>query len=558
MGGDRTLKTFLLQPRREEDVTMNYAQHFAPRDTPATEQADPRQVPNSTGGWTFQIDKWKQLERFLILGAEGGTYYASERELTVENAKIVQSCLKENGLRAVEIIWATSVSGRAPKNDPAVFALALAAAADDERTRAAALKAMPKVCRIGTHLFQFVEAVQTFRGWGRALKRGVAAWYEEKSTEDLCHQVAKYAQRGGFSHRDVLRLAHPQNTAERAPIYRYIVSGSDGIGATTVKRKTGTTEARPSVELPAYLLALEELKKAEPKRCAELIREHNFTHEMVTGEQKRSREVWEALYERMPMTALIRNLAKLTQLGIVAPLSEAAVRVAERITDRAQLKKARVHPIHILTALATYRQGHGDKGSLTWSPVAQILEALDAGFYAAFDAVEPTGKATMVCLDVSGSMNCAAFGGLTARHISTAMAMTVVRTEPTSMVVAFSRGLSILPITKSQRLDDVTGMTDGLPFEYTDCSLPLRAALEQKLPVEVFNVWTDNETNAGTQPHLALRELRQQSGIPAKLSVAAVTSTGFTIADPSDPGMLDCVGFDANVPAVLADFARAG
>jgi 60 kDa SS-A/Ro ribonucleoprotein len=36
-----------------------------------------------------------------------------------------------------------------------------------------------------------------------------------------------------------------------------------------------------------------------------------------------------------------------------------------------------------------------------------------------------------------------------------------------------------------------------------------------------------------------------------------MTSTGFSIADPNDAGMLDVVGFDAATPAVIGDFARA-
>ena len=53
----------------------NYAQHFNPSQTPQSEKADARQVPNSAGGFTFTVDCWKRLERFLILGAEGGSYY---------------------------------------------------------------------------------------------------------------------------------------------------------------------------------------------------------------------------------------------------------------------------------------------------------------------------------------------------------------------------------------------------------------------------------------------------------------------------------------------------
>jgi 60 kDa SS-A/Ro ribonucleoprotein len=43
-------------------------------------------------------------------------------------------------------------------------------------------------------------------------------------------------------------------------------------------------------------------------------------------------------------------------------------------------------------------------------------------------------------------------------------------------------------------------------------------------------------------------------GIAAKLIVVAMTSNGFTIADPNDAGMLDVVGFDAGVPGVIREF----
>ena len=68
-----------------------------------------------------------------------------------------------------------SREGRAPKNDPALFALALAAGLGDEATRKAALEALPQVARTGTHLFQFASFVEGFRGWGRSLRRAVGA-----------------------------------------------------------------------------------------------------------------------------------------------------------------------------------------------------------------------------------------------------------------------------------------------------------------------------------------------------------------------------------------------
>src|SRR5580765_4795191 len=98
--------------------------------TIATPQSEPipgtAQVPNSAGGYAFTLDKWKRLERFLILGAEGGTYYIGERKLALENAACIDECLRDDPLRTITVIAEISNAGRAANNDPALFALALA------------------------------------------------------------------------------------------------------------------------------------------------------------------------------------------------------------------------------------------------------------------------------------------------------------------------------------------------------------------------------------------------------------------------------------------------
>ena len=118
------------------------------------------QVPNSAGGHAWAVDEWARLRRFLVLGTEGGSFYASQATLTRESAAAVEDCLRRDGQRTVAEIVAVSRAGRAPKNDPAVFALAMAAGLGDEATRRAALAALPDVCRIGTHLFQFATFVE--------------------------------------------------------------------------------------------------------------------------------------------------------------------------------------------------------------------------------------------------------------------------------------------------------------------------------------------------------------------------------------------------------------
>jgi 60 kDa SS-A/Ro ribonucleoprotein len=540
---------------------MTYAEHFNPRATPQTEQADPKQAQNSAGGFSFAVDRWKRLERFLILGNSGGSYYATERELTRENGAAVVECCNEDPARAVRTIVEISEAGRAPKNDPAVFALALAAA--HPKAAREALAALPRVCRIGTHLFQFVDAVDKFRGWGPALRRGVAAWYLSRTPEQLAYQVTKYQQREKWSHRDVLRLSHAAQTEALAPVFRWIVgAGADERVVSGSEKKQRAARGYGSVGTMPFLQAFDELKKADLKRSIELVRENGFTHEMIQTQHKNSTEMWEALLDSgMPLTAMIRSLAKMTAVGLLKPLSPAVARVCERLTDEDALRKARVHPIQMLSALKVYQQGHGERGSLKWSPVPQIVDALDAGFYAAFGAVETTGKPHLLALDVSGSMGggvIAGIPGLTPRDVSAALAMVTMRTEARYYCFGFSHRFVDLGLTPRMRLDDVLHKISGLPFEATNCSLPMEWAQANKVDAEIFHVYTDSETYAGRlHPHQALQKYRQARGLPAKLAVLGMVSNGFTIADPNDAGMLDVVGCDTATPNVLADFASS-
>ena len=531
---------------------MNFARLFSLRRTPQSEPI-PGTVANSAGGYAFPVDDWMRLDRFLVLGSEGWSYYAGERALTRDNAQAVIRCLQADGARAVARIVAVSDAGRAPKNDPALFALALATAVGDEPTKRAAFAALPNVARTGTHLFQFAEAVQAMRGWGRGLRRAVASWYLARPVDALAYQAIKYRQREGWSHRDLLRLAHPlTDELARRDLFDWVCRGTLG------------------AELPAIVAAAAVLAKTEDSvEAARLIRAHDLPREAVPTALLNEPVVWQALLERMPLTALVRSLAKLTQVGVVQPLGDGLPLVLSALGDAERIRRARLHPLAILLALRTYAQGRGDKGSLTWEPVPQVIDALNAAFYTAFQNVEPTGKRLLLALDVSGSMSMGRVAGtaLTPREAAAALALVTAATEAHYHIVGFTAvdgrdwangtGMTRLPLTPSMRLDDAVKATSDLPFGRTDCALPMLYALERGLKVDAFVVYTDSETWAGEiHPVQALRQYRERTGIAAKLVVVGMVSNGFSIADPNDAGMLDAVGFDTATPAVIADFVR--
>jgi 60 kDa SS-A/Ro ribonucleoprotein len=289
-------------------------------------------------------------------------------------------------------------------------------------------------------------------------------------------------------------------------------------------------------------------------------------------------EVWSTLIGNgVPQTALMRQLPRLTRLGLLAPMSGTLDVVVRQLTDTGRLVKARVHPVNVLVAARTYASGASARGQSSWEPVSRVVDALDAAFYTAFASVQPANMRTLLALDVSGSMTMPVSGlPVTAREVSAALALVTAATEPKTSTVGFTApgagamsglfrrsasvdGIAPLSISPRQRLDDVLQRISGLPFGRTDCALPMLWATANKVKVDTFVVYTDNETWAGSvHPHQALRGYRDWSGIDARLVVVGLTATDFTIADPADPGMLDIAGFDSALPTLLTDFsARA-
>lgn len=532
----------------------NYGKHFNTRKT-TQEQKLPgsKQVKNSDGFYVYAVDIWKRLDRFLILGSEGGSFYASEQTLTVDNAENVVACIQEDGVKAVDRIAEISRLGRAPKNDPAIFALAIAAKLGNEETRRAAFQALPVVCRIPTHLFHFADYAEGFGGWGRAQRRAVASWYTDKPSSKLAYHLAKYQQRDGWSNRDLLRLSHAKPaTPMQNTLFHWVTQGSLDL-----------TAAGEEDDLKAlrFIGAFEQVKRASSvEEVVGLINEYNLTREMVPTQFLSDRRVWEALLNRMPVGAMVRNLGNMSKHELLVPFSEASKLVVDRLQDGELLRKARMHPLQLLTALKTYESGTGFRGGGGWTPVPKVLEALEKAFYLAFENIEPSGKRHLLCLDTSGSMTFVKMAGmpnLTPRDGSAVMAMVTTRTEPESLFISYSDTASELPFTGSWNLQAVLQRLAKFPAYGTNCAAPIELAIKRGYDVDTIILYTDSETNARgkRQPVVALRDLRQKLGHDVKFIVVGMTSNGFSVADPDDASMLDCVGFSTDTPAVISEFS---
>ena len=511
-----------------------------------TQPLNERQVPNNAGGFVFQIDMWSRLDRFLILGADCASYYSKAADLTRENAKCVLECYKADALKTVSTIVAVSHEGRAPKNDPAIFALALGAANEDVKVRQIALAALPAVCRTSTHLFQFVKAARALgRGWGRSMKRAVANWYNDKSVDRVAYQVIKYREREGYTHKRLMQTAHPSPGTDpaRIALYQYLWG---------VKHQPADL---PTL-IPAYEASMS--KDSSKSFRIELVKQYNLPWEALPTECNADPDYWEAMLPKLGLTALIRNLGNMSRIGLIKPLSAAEKLICERLSNVEDLKKSRIHPFNILVALKTYESGHGFRGSNSWDASQKVLSALDKAFYKSFKNVIPSNKRHLIGLDISGSMSAQMQNtNVSCCEATAALSLVTASTEPQTHIMGFCHQFVDLGIRDGMSLNDATKRARLNNFGSTDCSLPMLYALDKKLDVDVFTVMTDNETYAGrVHPSEALKQYRKKSGINAKLIVVGMTATKFSIADPQDAGMLDVVGFSSNAPSVMADFAR--
>lgn len=521
------------------------------------------QVENNAGGLVFKTSSLEHLERFLILGSDTGTFYATPQKLTLENAKNINHALDTEGIKAVDMIVEIGRSGRAMSHEPVLFALAVAASHSNPDIRKAALDNMNAIVRTGTHLFHFVTYAHTMRGWGRAFRRALSNWYLDKNPEAVAVQVMKYKQRDGWSHRDILRVAHPKTSNEEMDaIFKFVTTGNvDALG------KTDSHE---------WILAAKSIEgETDIRRIVEVIEKYRLPREVVPTSALTDKRVWEAMLPDMGYHALLRNLRNMVNYGVIEQGSEATKVIIDRLGDSEAIRRARVHPADIFKAQNAVKIKDYYDSYVSDLPTPQgLLRVLEEAFYESFETVEPTGKSILTALDVSGSMNVdVGRTGATAAEWTALLAMVTARTEPNAEFVAFSDTIVEFPLLGNESMSEILLKMRGMPFSSTDTSLPMYWARQRGRRYDAFFVYTDNDTwdrgslcygrrgfddsasSGDTSIELdAYRRWRGTNDI--HLGVVGMTSTGFTVGDPDDKRTYSVVGMDSSVPATLSNLIR--
>lgn len=518
---------------------------------------------NSCGKEVYELSQKDVLRRFMFLGTEKGTFYASPTKLTelhMDNLKNLLTNKKYDVILDVVKEYMPKVF----KRDYILLVLAYSCSFiklspnqedEEKKFKEEFLKCASEVCITPYYLFMFIEFYQEInkklfdgaKAWNNSIKKMVADWYLSKDSKKLAYLVTKYRKRNNFTHRDVLRLCHVKSLDSCINmVFAFVVKEYGTEGRIQCLRESKTDE------IYSYLEAFEKIHKEESEEnVAELIKKYKFTREHVPTPLLKSKMVWEALLEEMPGIALLRNLNTITELGILDD-KVSHTKVIEKI------EKIKAHPVQILISLKQYAAGKGFKGNKVWNPDRNVVDSLDKLFYDSFTNLVPTNKRILLALDVSGSMGWNSVCGIecmNAMEISCAMAMVFDNLEKDVDIMGFSHKFTPLSISSRKRLDDNINVISNLPFGATDISLPFTWAQKNKKLYDVVIVFTDNETNSNEKrPVDALRNYKQEFGLDTKLIVCAMAATDFTIADPNDKSMMDIAGFDEGTFNVINEF----
>lgn len=164
------------------------------RATPQTERTKGKnEVRNNAGGYVFEVSDETRLERLLILGSAGNTYYVDATTQAKDALKFLREMIGKDEATVIRVVRDVSVQGRALRQETTLFALAaLLCYAED---KAAVRAVFNDVVRIPTHLFTVCQYIDDIGGWGSAKTKAVASYFTSRSAEELAYHAVKYRSR---------------------------------------------------------------------------------------------------------------------------------------------------------------------------------------------------------------------------------------------------------------------------------------------------------------------------------------------------------------------------
>lgn len=520
-------------------------------------------------------DDTLRLWRFFRFGNDRSVYTPHVRSLENSHEELIMRVIQRGrGGRLIDYI--ERESDRNSRFYPLAYTLAVCARSTHQDVSRKAYMAIQTVCRTPEQLFMFLMYCQKslkLISWPRRHRTAIAKWYtaNPRYLDDpmlLAKHVTKYRRRHGFSHKGVLKSCHP-NTSKCPEEIKFIICYA--VKGISKANRLHQGENGRIVSVMDFINDVDTLRKGKMPEddVVALINKWELTWEQIPTVHLRSARIWEALLRLMPMTALLRNLGKLTMHGLLEPGSQGETETCSKLNNVGLLKDAKLHPIQILSSLNGYRRGQGFRSDrCIWNVNQNIVGSLTQAFMILLTSSSQNPalpRNVLVAINTRLAMENHVVGIplMNCKQTATALAMTLKQFQQSTHTVTFgSVGIArrldfqlsvagILDIESA--LDSVEQRSDDNP---TNFNAPLQYAMQNMNTVNAVIIMTDRLTEQDRNDiQRAYGNFKQNFPDVLFITVCFQNSEETSpVADPRDPNMLDVIGVDAEALDIILSF----
>ncbi|HEX8339793.1 MAG TPA: hypothetical protein VF624_02685 [Tepidisphaeraceae bacterium] len=488
-------------------------------------------IVNEAGGAAYAMAADHMLAQYAATGCLNSTFYATDAE---QLAGVLRLC---EGA-APEFIARTAIYARreaSMKDLPALLCATLAA-----RSPGLLAEVFDRVIDDARMLRNFVQIVRSGvtgrKSLGTLPKRLVQQWLEGRSDDALFR--ASVGRDPSLA--DVIKMVHPKPaTPARAALYAYLIGREHDASL-----------------LPALVRQYEAFKADLSKTVPDV------PFQLLSSLPLQARH-WKAIARQAPWQATRMNLNTFARHGVFEGEDGADLTrcVADRLRDKAALRRSRVFPYQVMVAYA----------QCDATVPAAVRDALQDAMEISVANVPRVAGRVYVCPDVSGSMQSPVTGyrrGSTSVvkcvDVAALVAAAVLRANAEAEVLPFESDVVKIDLNRRDSVMTNARRLSSLPAGGTNCSAPLRALNERKARGELVIYVSDNESWIDSPTHgrfggSATATMREWAAFKArnpaaKLVCIDIQPTGSTQASERSD-VLNIGGFNDRVFDVIAKFA---
>ena len=429
---------------------------------------------NQAGGVAFAMSNKHALAQAVVTGTFQNTFYDTGQNQLKEVLRLCENV--DTSFIAKAALYSRN---KGFMKDMPAFLCAVLSVKDGKLLE----KIFPKVMSNGKILRNFVQILRSGvvgrKSLGSRPTRLINQWLTNRTDEQLFWDSV--GNRPSLS--DVMNLSHvkPKDKAREA-LHGYI-------------------KGSPHNEelLPAFIKEFENFKKTLSGDVPRV------PFQMLTSLPLKP-EHWDAIAKNAGYLQTLMNLNTFKRHGVFDS-PEMVRMIANRLSNRENLKKARIFPYRIMSAYV-FSEGMPP----------EICQALHSAMEAATDNISYLGGKIVVCPDVSGSMTFSSTGirkGATSKirciDIAALVTSAITRKHPGTLVLPFE--ISVVPFSFNPKLPVLENakQLSRIGGGGTNCSAPLKRLNDDNRDVDLVIYISDNESWANSYGWRKQRVSQSQS-----------------------------------------------